>query len=111
MEKEEHVAASVSLTGSLTEPPSDTIPIPIKVNSMMANDPQSDIDNSEKIDSSVDSNEGRADLTKSVSAISDASNDHNIVYPSGLRLAIIIISLCLSVFLVALDQTIIATAM
>lgn len=32
------------------------------------------------------------------------------VYPSGLKLAIISLALCLSVFLVALDNTIIATA-
>jgi hypothetical protein len=47
-------------------------------------------------------------LAKMVSAV---SNDDNIVYPKGLRLTIIIISLCCAVFLVALDQTIIATAM
>ena len=33
-----------------------------------------------------------------------------IVYPTGLVLAAIVIALCLAVFLVALDQTIIATA-
>ena len=32
-------------------------------------------------------------------------------YPTGLRLVIVVISLCFAVFLVALDQTIIATAM
>lgn len=48
------------------------------------------------------------ELSKSVSAM---SNDDNIVYPKGLRLVIITISLCFAVFLVALDQTIIATAM
>jgi len=37
-------------------------------------------------------------------------NDEEIVYPSGFVLAAIIIALCLAVFLVALDQTIIATA-
>jgi hypothetical protein len=48
------------------------------------------------------------DLTQSVSAI---SNDDDIVYPKGFRLTVITISLCFAVFLVALDQTIIATAM
>ena len=36
--------------------------------------------------------------------------DEEIVYPSGLVLAAIALALCLAVFLVALDQTIIATA-
>ncbi|OHW97389.1 MFS toxin efflux pump [Colletotrichum incanum] len=39
------------------------------------------------------------------------SEDDNIVYPSGLKLVLIIVSLCLAVFLVALDQTIIAPAL
>jgi hypothetical protein len=47
-------------------------------------------------------------FAKTVSAV---SNDDNIIYPKGLRLTIIIISICCAVFLVALDQTIIATAM
>lgn len=37
-------------------------------------------------------------------------DDDNIVYPSGPKLAIMTLALCLSVFLVALDNTIIATA-
>lgn len=36
--------------------------------------------------------------------------DEEVVYPTGLVLAAIILALCLAVFLVALDQTIIATA-
>jgi hypothetical protein len=36
--------------------------------------------------------------------------DEEIVYPTGLVLAAIILALCLAVFLVSLDQTIIATA-
>src|SRR5579859_5301837 len=44
-------------------------------------------------------------------AVSSMSNDDNVVYPSGARLTIITMSLCFAVFLVALDQTIIATAM
>lgn len=36
--------------------------------------------------------------------------DDDVVYPTGLKFAIITIALCLSVFLVALDNTIIATA-
>jgi hypothetical protein len=38
------------------------------------------------------------------------SEDEEIEYPSGVALAAIIVALCLAVFLVALDQTIIATA-
>ncbi|KAK2049782.1 major facilitator superfamily transporter [Colletotrichum somersetense] len=40
-----------------------------------------------------------------------SSEDDKVVYPSGLKLFLIIISLCLAVFLVALDQTIIAPAL
>ncbi|KAH8203630.1 hypothetical protein TruAng_002160 [Truncatella angustata] len=38
-------------------------------------------------------------------------DDSEIVYPTGLKLWLIILSLCLSIFLVALDQTIIAPAL
>jgi hypothetical protein len=38
-------------------------------------------------------------------------DDDNVVYPSGPKLWLLMISLCLSVFLVALDQTIIAPAL
>lgn len=57
----------------------------------------------EKAETSAD-----PDLTRQMSTI---SSDDNVVYPSGLRLTIITVSLCFAVFLVALDQTIIATAM
>lgn len=40
----------------------------------------------------------------------DHDGEDEAVYPSGLKLVIIVIALCLSVFLVALDNTIIATA-
>ncbi|KAK1970741.1 major facilitator superfamily transporter [Colletotrichum sublineola] len=40
-----------------------------------------------------------------------SSEDDKVVYPSGLKLALIIISLCFTVFLIALDQTIIAPAL
>ncbi|KAI8312552.1 Efflux pump aflT [Colletotrichum sp. SAR11_59] len=39
------------------------------------------------------------------------SSEHEVVYPHGLKLILIIIALCLAVFLVALDQTIIAPAL
>ncbi|KAL2119613.1 hypothetical protein VTJ04DRAFT_6574 [Mycothermus thermophilus] len=38
-------------------------------------------------------------------------DDADVVYPKGLKLVLIIVSLCISVFLVALDQTIIAPAL
>jgi hypothetical protein len=40
----------------------------------------------------------------------DMPSDENTVYPRGLRLVMILMALCCAVFLVALDQTIIATA-
>lgn len=40
----------------------------------------------------------------------DSANEDDIVYPKGLKLVAIIVALCLAVLLVALDQTIIATA-
>jgi len=47
-------------------------------------------------------------LGRTTSAI---STDSNIIYPTGLPLAIVVVALCFAIFLVALDQTIIATAM
>ncbi|KAK7220979.1 hypothetical protein V2G26_008982 [Clonostachys chloroleuca] len=41
----------------------------------------------------------------------EPSNDEDVVYPTGITLILIITSLCLAVFLVALDQTIIAPAL
>ncbi|KAF7290398.1 Major facilitator superfamily transporter [Mycena chlorophos] len=46
---------------------------------------------------------------KQVPVVAAATGDH-IVYPQGLKLALITVALCLAVFLVALDNTIIATA-
>ena len=62
----------------------------------------------EALDSEKEETSGDAGLTRQMSSI---SNDDNVVYPSGIRLIIITVSLCFAVFLVALDQTIIATAM
>jgi hypothetical protein len=44
-------------------------------------------------------------------AQSVVSTDSNVVYPNGIRLTSITISLSLSLFLIALDKTIVATAM
>ncbi|WYZ37919.1 hypothetical protein EsH8_II_001425 [Colletotrichum jinshuiense] len=49
--------------------------------------------------------------TPSQKAPSLTSGEDEIVYPSGLKLTLIMISICLAVFLVALDQTIIAPAL
>jgi hypothetical protein len=46
----------------------------------------------------------------SVISAPGAEDDDEILYPGGLKLALITLALCLSVFLVALDNTIIATA-
>jgi hypothetical protein len=62
----------------------------------------------EALDGEKDEKSGDDDLTRHMSSI---SNDDNVVYPSGFRLTVITVSLCFAVFLVALDQTIIATAM
>ncbi|TGJ81892.1 hypothetical protein E0Z10_g6878 [Xylaria hypoxylon] len=59
------------------------------------------------------------DAQQPIMVIDAASNDpslerkadDNLEYPTGLKLSLILISLCLSVFLVALDQTIIAPAL
>jgi hypothetical protein len=59
----------------------------------------------EKVDATMTAESGLGKTTSSV------STDSNMVYPSGLRLAVVVISLCFAIFLVALDQTIIATAM
>ena len=48
--------------------------------------------------------------SNSVISAPGAEDDDEIVYPGGLKLVIITLALCLSVFLVALDNTIIATA-
>ena len=48
--------------------------------------------------------------TTSVISAPGAEDGDEIIYPSGLKFALITLALCLSVFLVALDNTIIATA-
>lgn len=49
--------------------------------------------------------------TKNEAAHTDpAASDDEILYPGGVKLALITLALCLTVFLVALDNTIIATA-
>jgi len=68
---------------------------------------------STKAESSL-SNENTLTKDEKVSikdAVEDTKpEDEEIVYPTGLVLAAIVLALCLAVFLVALDQTIIATA-
>ncbi|KAK7739841.1 hypothetical protein SLS53_005432 [Cytospora paraplurivora] len=60
-------------------------------------------------------NEAEAPIKHSISTTTPAETlapgNEDIVYPKGLKLYLIILSLCLSVFLVALDQTIIAPAL
>jgi len=42
--------------------------------------------------------------------VKTSDTEDQIIYPTGIKLVLIMVALCLSVFLVALDQTIIATA-
>ncbi|EMR90742.1 putative mfs toxin efflux pump protein [Botrytis cinerea BcDW1] len=49
-------------------------------------------------------------LQKELSSSPDELDGEEAVYPHGLKLVVILAALCLAVFLVALDQTIIATA-
>lgn len=52
-----------------------------------------------------------ADGKKGEQTAPGAEPDADIEYPTGLKLTLIILSLCLAIFLVALDQTIIAPAL
>lgn len=49
-------------------------------------------------------------IGETVDPVDDYQGDDEVIYPTGLKLFLISIALCLSVFLVALDNTIIATA-
>ncbi|KAK4134864.1 MFS general substrate transporter [Trichocladium antarcticum] len=53
----------------------------------------------------------RAPSASGSGSASAETGEDNVVYPTGLKLFLIIASLCLAVFLVALDQTIIAPAL
>lgn len=52
----------------------------------------------------------RRRTNSSISFNAGPENDDDIEYPHGLKLGLVTLSLCLAVFLVALDNTIIATA-
>ncbi|KAI2628763.1 MFS general substrate transporter [Hypoxylon sp. NC1633] len=52
-----------------------------------------------------------ADVSRTPSKASISQTEHGYEYPSGLKLHLVILSLLLAVFLVALDQTIIAPAL
>jgi len=52
----------------------------------------------------------RKRTNSTVSFDAGPENDDDVTYPHGLKLALVTLSLCLAVFLVALDNTIIATA-
>ncbi|EXJ53740.1 uncharacterized protein A1O5_12989 [Cladophialophora psammophila CBS 110553] len=54
--------------------------------------------------------DAKSTTSASVVAPAGPEDDDEVVYPGGLKLALITLALCLSVFLVALDNTIIATA-
>lgn len=50
------------------------------------------------------------ETSKDIGKITDEAEEDTSDYPTGFKLVTLIIALCLAVFLVALDQTIIATA-
>lgn len=52
----------------------------------------------------------RARTNSSIKFDAGPENDDEVEYPQGLKLGLITLSICLAVFLVALDNTIIATA-
>jgi len=52
----------------------------------------------------------RARTNSSIKFDAGPENDNDVEYPQGLKLGLITLSICLAVFLVALDNTIIATA-
>lgn len=54
--------------------------------------------------------ENRKAAGEPIVGVENENGDDEVVYPTGLKLFLISIALCLSVFLVALDNTIIATA-
>ncbi len=69
-------------------------------------------------DASLKQREASADKASSVlnddddqPVTSSSNSDEESQYPTGLKLTLVITSLCLAVFLVALDQTIIAPAL
>lgn len=67
----------------------------------------------EKLDCASDSGAPEEPVTDSVTdqKVPPAERDDAAVYPSTIKLVLIMIALCLSIFLVALDQTIIAPAL
>lgn len=67
------------------------------------------LDNSSSDSSNVEIQDEKAQL-EIQAAGTNSSDEENLVYPTGIKLGLITLALCLSVFLVALDNTIIATA-
>jgi len=60
---------------------------------------------------SFEKQNGTSPIVESIDEKSAApQTDADVVYPSGARVVLILVALCMSVFLVALDQTIISTA-
>lgn len=51
-----------------------------------------------------------ADVTATDQNVTEPPTDSEVVYPTGIKVVLVLVALCLSVFLVALDQTIISTA-
>lgn len=76
---------------------------PVPVTNDATNLPTSTLDEKHEVD------EKKAMTHEEIEAERNDGEDEA-VYPGGVKLAIIVVALCLSVFLVALDNTIIATA-
>jgi len=97
--------------GSLAPPKQDAEHNPSPTPSMIAEEERRAIDNMSTTDVDeeaqvVDAVGEKVDPAGAPSSTGDASHE----YPTGMRLSMIIVALVLSIFLVALDMTIVATA-
>lgn len=97
--------------GSLAAPQKDSERAPSATPSMIAEEERRNIDNMSTTD--VDEEAQTVDpMGEKVdpAAVPSSTEDDTHQYPTGTRLAMIILALVLSIFLVALDMTIVATA-
>lgn len=69
-----------------------------------------DLQAKSKKPSTIASSEEPCEVTEAKSGSDQRQDDEGPKYPEGLKLVTIVAALCLAVFLVALDQTIISTA-
>ena len=95
----ESVVADKSLDSSSTSSTNKYDPIPVIADTPLRRDSTHE-----------DSSENEKDIIDEEPEKTEQHGEDEIIYPSGLKLALITLALCMSVFLVALDNTIIATA-